>query len=138
MVSGALKALSLPPTSEELGFACVPNATEAAMTSSGGDLGSAEAMMAFCKGIRPPPVGATRDPGAWAMPGYDSDVIMAPALLSRQFIDSPPTGPSAPLRRLLPGASPVRQGEILGNPAEAGGGGLVTLRKVNNALNTVI
>ena len=64
---------------EKLGFACVPNATESrhdiiqAVT-----LGSREAMVAFCKGIQAAaPVDSYVTPEPWAMPGYDSDVIMA-------------------------------------------------------------
>ena len=80
MVSGALKgAVFAANIYEELGFACVPNATESrhdiiqAVT-----LGSAEAMVAFCKGIQAAaPVDSYVTPEPWAMPGYDSDVIMA-------------------------------------------------------------
>ena len=80
VVSGALKgAVFAANIYEKLGFACVPNATESrhdiiqAVT-----LGSREAMVAFCKGIQAAaPVDSYVTPEPWAMPGYDSDVIMA-------------------------------------------------------------
>ena len=80
VVAGALKgAIFAANIYEKLGFACVPNATESrhdiiqAVT-----LGSREAMVAFCKGIQSAaPVDSYVTPEPWAMPGYDSDVIMA-------------------------------------------------------------
>ena len=80
VVSGALKgAIFAANIYDKLGFACVPNATESrhdiiqAVT-----LGSREAMVAFCRGIQAAaPVDSYVTPEPWAMPGYDSDVIMA-------------------------------------------------------------
>ena len=80
VTAGALKgAIFAANVYERLGFACVPNATESrhdiiqAVT-----LGSREAMVAFCKGIQAAaPVDSYVDPIPWAMPGYDSEVIMA-------------------------------------------------------------
>ena len=80
VVSGALKgAIFAANIYEGLGYTCVPNATESrhdiiqAVT-----LGSREAMVAFCKGIQAAaPVDSYVTPEPWAMPGYDSDVIMA-------------------------------------------------------------
>jgi len=80
VVSGALKgAVFAANIYEKLGFPCVPNATESrhdiiqAVT-----LGSREAMVAFCRGIQAAaPVDSYVTPEPWAMPGYDSDVIMA-------------------------------------------------------------
>ena len=80
VVSGALKgAVFAANVYEKLGYACVPNATESrhdiiqAVT-----LGSREAMVAFCSGIQAAaPVDSYVTPEPWAMPGYDSDVIMA-------------------------------------------------------------
>ena len=80
VVSGALKgAVFAANVYEKLGYACVPNATESrhdiiqAVT-----LGSREAMVAFCGGIQAAaPVDSYVTPEPWAMPGYDSDVIMA-------------------------------------------------------------
>lgn len=64
---------------ERLGFSVVPNSTESrhdiiqAVT-----LESAERVIAFCKGIQAAaPIDSYVDPEPWAMPGYDSDVIMA-------------------------------------------------------------
>ena len=42
-------------------------------------------MVAFCKGIQAAaPVDSYVDPIPWAMPGYDSEVIMAGILMSLQ------------------------------------------------------
>ena len=64
---------------ERLGFPVVPNGTESrhdiiqAVT-----LGSAEGVIAFCKGIQAgSPVDSHVAPEPYAMPGYHSDVIMA-------------------------------------------------------------
>lgn len=64
---------------ERMGFSVVPNSTESrhdiiqAVT-----LESAERVIAFCKGIQAAaPIDSYVDPEPWAMPGYDSDVIMA-------------------------------------------------------------
>ena len=80
VTAGALKgAIFAANLYETLGYACVPNATEPrydiiqAVT-----LGSREAMVAFCKGIQAAaPVDSYVTPEPWAMPGYDSEVIMA-------------------------------------------------------------
>ena len=64
---------------ENLGFPVVPDGSESrhdiiqAVT-----LGSPEGVIAFCKGIQAAaPVDSYVTPEPWAMPGYDSDVIMA-------------------------------------------------------------
>ncbi len=64
---------------EKLGFPVVPSGSEPrhdiiqAVT-----LGSREGMCAFCKGIQAAaPVDSYVTPEPWAMPGYDSEVIMA-------------------------------------------------------------
>lgn len=80
VVSGALKgAIYAANIYEKLGYAVIPNGTESrhdiiqAVT-----LGSKEAIVAFCKGIQAAaPVDSYVTPEPWAMPGYDSDVIMA-------------------------------------------------------------
>lgn len=80
VVAGALKgAIFAANTYQRLGFACVPDADEPrhdiiqAIT-----LGSPERMQAFCLGIQAAaPVDSHVTPIPWAMPGYDSDVIMA-------------------------------------------------------------
>lgn len=80
VVSGALKgAIYAANIYEKLGYQVVPNGTESrhdiiqAVT-----LGSAEAIIAFCKGIQAAaPVDSYVTPEPWAMPGYTCDVIMA-------------------------------------------------------------
>ena len=100
VVSGALKgAVFAANIYERLGYACVPNATESrhdiiqAVT-----LGSAEAMVAFCKGIQAAaPVDSYVTPEPWAMPGYDSDVIMAAgAFVQGSSIELSADGPIRP------------------------------------------
>ncbi len=100
VVSGALKgAVFAANIYERLGFACVPNATESrhdiiqAVT-----LGSAEAMVAFCKGIQSAaPVDSYVTSEPWAMPGYDSDVIMAAgAFVQGSSIELSADGPIRP------------------------------------------
>lgn len=80
VVGGALKgAIFAANIYERLGFPVVPDGKESrhdiiqAVT-----LGSPERVIAFCKGIQAAaPVDAHVVPEPWAMPGYDSDVIMA-------------------------------------------------------------
>ena len=80
VVSGALKgAIFAANAYERLGFPVVPNGSESrhdiiqAVT-----LGSAEAMLAFCRGIQAAaPVDSYVVPEGYPMPGYDSDVVMA-------------------------------------------------------------
>ena len=64
---------------EPLGYKCIPNATESRHDIiQAVELGSAEAMIAFCKGIQAAaPVDSYADPIPGDMPGYDSQVIMA-------------------------------------------------------------
>ena len=64
---------------EPLGFRCVPNATESRHDIiQAVELGSENAMIAFCKGIQAAaPVDSFADPIPGDMPGYDSQVIMA-------------------------------------------------------------
>lgn len=80
VTAGALKgAIFAANVYERLGFEVVPNGRESrhdiiqAVT-----LGSAEGVIEFCKGIQAAaPVDSYVVPEPWAMPGYDSDVIMA-------------------------------------------------------------
>lgn len=80
VVSGALKgAIYAANIYEKLGFSVVPNGTESrhdiiqAVT-----LGTKERIVAFCQGIQAAaPVDSFVVPEPWAMPGYQSDVIMA-------------------------------------------------------------
>ena len=80
VTAGALKgAIFAANLYERLGFQCVPNATESRHDIiQAVELGSREAMVAFCKGIQAAaPVDSYVNPVPWAMPGYDSEVIMA-------------------------------------------------------------
>lgn len=80
VTAGALKgAIFAANIYEKLGFPVIPNGTEErydiiqAVT-----LGSPEAIVAFCRGIQAAaPVDSFVVPEPWAMPGYQSDVIMA-------------------------------------------------------------
>ena len=80
VVSGAVKgAVFAANIYERLGFDVVPNSTESrhdiiqAVTFH-----SPEAVIAFCQGIQAAaPVDSFVTPEPWAMPGYDSEVIMA-------------------------------------------------------------
>lgn len=80
VVSAALKgAIFAAKIYEKLGFEVIPNGTESrhdiiqAITFHNRD-----AMIAFCEGIQAAaPVDSYVTPEPWAMPGYDSDVIMA-------------------------------------------------------------
>ena len=64
---------------ERLGFRVVPASTEVRRDIiQAVELGSREAMLAFCKGIQAAaPVDSYVTPEPWAMPGYDDEVIMA-------------------------------------------------------------
>ena len=80
VVSGALKgAIFAANIYEKLGYDVIPNGSESrhdiiqAVTFRNKD-----AMIAFCEGIQAAaPVDSYVTPEPWAMPGYDSDVIMA-------------------------------------------------------------
>lgn len=84
---------------ERLGFPVIPNATESrhdiiqAVT-----LNSPEALIAFCQGIQAAaPVDSYVTPEPWAMPGYDSDVIMAAgAFVQGSSIELSADGPLKP------------------------------------------
>ena len=80
VTAGALKgAIFAANVYEKLGFDVVPNGTESrhdiiqAIT-----FGTPEGVIEFCRGIQAAaPVDSFVVPEPWAMPGYDSDVIMA-------------------------------------------------------------
>ncbi|NCB91457.1 MAG: hypothetical protein EOM40_02640 [Clostridia bacterium] len=84
---------------ERLGFSVVPDSRESrhdiiqAVT-----LDSAERVIAFCKGIQAAaPIDSYVDPEPWAMPGYDSDVIMAAgAFVQGSSIELSADGPIKP------------------------------------------
>ena len=80
VVAGAVKgAAFLAGCYEKLGFSVVPSSQEVRHDIiQCVELGSREAMVAFCRGIQAAaPVDSYVTPEPWAMPGYDSDVIMA-------------------------------------------------------------
>lgn len=100
VVAGALKgAIFAANIYEGLGFPVIPNAAESrhdiiqAVT-----LGSPEAVIAFCKGIQAAaPVDSYVSPEPWAMPGYDSEVIMAAgAFVQGSSIELSADGPIKP------------------------------------------
>ncbi len=100
VVAGALKgAVFAANVYERLGFPCVPGGAEErhdiiqAVT-----LGSREAMAAFCRGIQAAaPVDSYVTPEPWAMPGYDSEVIMAAgAFVQGSSIELSADGPIRP------------------------------------------
>ncbi len=80
VVSGAVKgAVFAANIYERLGFSVVPDGNESRHDIiQAVVLGSAEGVIEFCKGIQAAaPVDAHVTPEPWAMPGYDSEVIMA-------------------------------------------------------------
>ena len=80
VVSSALKgAIFASNIYESLGLNVIPNGSESRHDIiQAVELGSAERMIAFCEGIQAAaPVDSYVTPVPWAMPGYDSDVIMA-------------------------------------------------------------
>lgn len=100
VVANALKgAIFAANIYETLGFDCIPNKTESrhdiiqAVT-----LNSEENLIAFCQGIQAAsPVDSHVTPYPWAMPGYDSDVIMAAgAFVSGSSIELSADGPVKP------------------------------------------
>ena len=100
VVAGAVKgAIFAANIYEKLGFPVIPNGTESrhdiiqAVT-----LGSPEGVIAFCKGIQAAaPVDSYVSPEPWAMPGYDSDVIMAAgAFVQGSSIELSADGPIKP------------------------------------------
>lgn len=100
VTSGALKgAIFAANIYEKLGFAVVPNGSEErhdiiqAVT-----FGFPEGVIAFCEGIQAAaPVDSYVTPEPWAMPGYDSDVIMAAgAFVQGSSIELSADGPIKP------------------------------------------
>jgi len=80
VTAGALKgAIFAANIYEKLGYKVVPNSTESRHDIiQAVEFGNKEAMCAFCEGIQAAaPVDSYVTPTPWAMPGYDSDVIMA-------------------------------------------------------------
>lgn len=80
VTAGALKgAIFAANIYEKLGYKVVPNGTETRHDIiQAVEFGNKDAMIAFCEGIQAAaPVDSYVTPEPWAMPGYDSDVIMA-------------------------------------------------------------
>lgn len=80
VTAAALKgAMFASAVYESLGFQCVPGADESRHDIIQSVVfGKKEGVIAFCQGIQAAaPVDAHVVPEPWAMPGYDSDVIMA-------------------------------------------------------------
>ena len=84
---------------EALGFRVIPGSREVRRDIiQAVELGSREAMCAFCKGIQAAaPVDSYVTPEPWDMPGYDSDVIMAAgAFVQGASIELSADGPIRP------------------------------------------
>ncbi len=100
VVASALKGAVLAANIyEKLGFPVVPNATEQRNDIiQAVEFGSKEGVIAFCQGIQAAaPVDSYVTPEPWAMPGYDSDVIMAAgAFVQGSSIELSADGPIKP------------------------------------------
>ena len=100
VVSGALKgAVFAAACYEKLGFRVVPGSAEARSDIiQAVELGSEAGMRAFCRGIQAAaPVDSYVEPIPWAMPGYDSNVIMAAgAFVQGSSIELSADGPIRP------------------------------------------
>ncbi len=84
---------------ERLGFSVVPNAQEERHDIiQAVEFGTPEGLIAFCEGIQAAaPVDSYVRPEPWAMPGYDSDVIMAAgAFIQGSSIELSADGPLKP------------------------------------------
>ena len=100
VVAGALKgAVFAANVFETLGFRVVPNGSESRHDIiQAVAFDSPERLIAFCKGIQAAaPVESFVSPEPWAMPGYDSDVIMAAgAFVQGSSIELSADGPIKP------------------------------------------
>lgn len=100
VVGGALKgAIFAANIYERLGFKVVPNASEGRHDIiQAVEFGMPEGVIEFCKGIQAAaPVDSYVVPEPWAMPGYDSDVIMAAgAFVQGSSIELSADGPIKP------------------------------------------
>lgn len=95
-LKGAILAASLY---ESLGFPVVPDGSESRHDIiQAVELGTPEGVIAFCQGIQAAaPVDSYVTPEPWAMPGYDSDVIMAAgAFVQGSSIELSADGPIKP------------------------------------------
>ena len=100
VVSSALKGAILAANIyEKLGYKVVPNSTEQRNDIiQAVEFGTPEGVVAFCQGIQAAaPVDSYVTPEPWAMPGYDSDVIMAAgAFVQGSSIELSADGPIKP------------------------------------------
>ncbi|SFG26484.1 Cystathionine beta-lyase family protein involved in aluminum resistance [Lachnospiraceae bacterium C7] len=100
VVSGALKgAIFAANIYEKLGYKVVPNGTESRHDIiQAVEFQDRDKMIAFCEGIQAAaPVDSYVTPEPWAMPGYDSDVIMAAgAFVQGSSIELSADGPVKP------------------------------------------
>ena len=100
VVSGAVKgAIFAANIYEKLGFKVVPNSTESRHDIiQAVEFNDKDCMIAFCEGIQAAaPVDSYVTPEPWAMPGYDSDVIMAAgAFVQGSSIELSADGPVKP------------------------------------------
>lgn len=100
VVASALKGAILAANLyESLGFLVVPDGSESRHDIiQAVELGTPEGVIAFCQGIQAAaPVDSYVTPEPWAMPGYDSDVIMAAgAFVQGSSIELSADGPIKP------------------------------------------
>lgn len=100
VVAGALKgAIFAANIYEKLGFKVVPDGKESRHDIiQAVEFGFPEGVIAFCEGIQAAaPVDSYVTPEPWAMPGYDSDVIMAAgAFIQGSSIELSADGPIKP------------------------------------------
>lgn len=100
VVSSAVKgAIFAANIYEKLGFGVIPDGKESRHDIiQAVELGTPEGVIAFCKGIQAAaPVDSYVTPEPWAMPGYDSNVIMAAgAFVQGSSIELSADGPIKP------------------------------------------
>ena len=100
VVNGALKgAIFAANIYEKLGFHVIPEGSESRHDIiQAVEFGYPEGVIAFCEGIQAAaPVDSYVTPEPWAMPGYDSDVIMAAgAFIQGSSIELSADGPIKP------------------------------------------
>ncbi len=100
VVSSAVKgAVFAAKIYETLGYRVIPDGTEERHDIiQAVELGTPEGVIAFCQGIQAAaPVDSYVTPEPWAMPGYDSDVIMAAgAFVQGSSIELSADGPIKP------------------------------------------
>lgn len=129
VVNAALKgAILLANVYEKLGFRVVPDSKEDRFDIIQAiDFNKPEGLIEFCRGIQSAAVvDSFVVPEPWAMPGYDSDVIMAAgAFVSGSSIELSADGP------LRPDYTAYYQGGLTFNHAKLGV--LLTLQKLKNA-----